>query len=93
MEQNLNKCHSRATEPVPPVREVVGSNPGKTCVRFLVVFLSPSRQTPGQYLKLGHDHFITFNLRKLFYNLTPRSEMLRALFAVVASKPNLIRLD
>jgi hypothetical protein len=27
-------------------------------LRFLVVFLSPSRQMPGYYLKLGHDRFL-----------------------------------
>jgi hypothetical protein len=33
------------------------SRPGNrlSWLRFFVVFLSPSRQMPGQYLKLGHD--------------------------------------
>jgi hypothetical protein len=27
--------------------------------RFSMVFLSPSREVPGQYLKLGHNHVLT----------------------------------
>jgi hypothetical protein len=44
--------------PLLRIREVVGSNLGpEVLTEVSVVFLSPSRHTPGQYLKLGHDRF------------------------------------
>jgi hypothetical protein len=39
------------------IREVPGSNFGLETEVF-VVFLSPSRQIPGWYPKLGHDRFL-----------------------------------
>jgi hypothetical protein len=44
--------------PLLRIREVLGSNLGpEVLTEVSVVFLSPSRHMPGQYLKLGHDRF------------------------------------
>jgi hypothetical protein len=36
-------------------------------LKFIVAFLSPSRQMPGQYLKLGHDSFFRCILKVIIY--------------------------
>jgi hypothetical protein len=59
------------------IREVPGSNLGPDTGytdRFFVVFVSPSRQVLGWYLKLGHDRFLPHNF-KLIYLLPLHSEL------------------
>jgi hypothetical protein len=48
------------------IQEVPGSCSAGTYDSFFVVFYNLSREIPGLYLKLGHDHFLPHPLQLLF---------------------------
>jgi hypothetical protein len=61
-QQHVNKeIHTCTVSLVRGIMWLFGTSSGSpTPMRFIVVFLSPAMKIPREYLKLSHDHFLSY---------------------------------